>query len=234
MSRVCKKIIVIGAPAFIDLHTLIRDINSSGKDKFEVIALLDDNPELHGTEICGVPVVGPLSLAREYPDDVCFALCVNNVKRRVQRIEIVRDLGIPEHRYPPLVHPSCCIGDYASVGFGTQMLPFSSVKNSSSVGNFCFLSESFVTSTHVSVSDGCLCGGCVHFLDSSVIEPCVFVGTGAVVAEDVTLGAGCFVGAQSLITKNVHPGFFALGNPAKQIPNITLPEWLRNSSNVKL
>ena len=228
MPEISKKLVVLGAPSFIDIQTLVRDINSSGKDKFEVIALLDDNPELHGTEICGVPVLGPLSLAREYPDDVCFALCINNLKRRVQRIELVRDIGIQEFRYPSLVHPSCCIGDYASIGFGTQILPFSSVKNTSSIGNFCFLSESFITSTHVNVSDGCICGGGVTLLDSSTIEPCVFVGTGAVVAENVTLGAGSLVGAQSLITKNVRPGYFALGNPAKQIPNITLPAWLRS------
>jgi Carbonic anhydrases/acetyltransferases, isoleucine patch superfamily len=231
MATTAKKLVVLGAKAFADLHTLIRDINSAGRQQFDVIALLDDNEDLIGTQVCGVSVAGPLSCASGYGEDVGFVFGVNNWRRRVQRLELLKRLNIPSHRFPQIIHPSCCIGDYASVGFGSQLYPFCSVKNTSSVGSFCVFFESFVTSTYVKVLDGSMGGGSVTLLDSSVVEPCSFVGTGAVVAESVTLGAGCIVGAQSLITKNVFPGYFALGNPAKQIPNITLPEWLLQWEN---
>lgn len=227
MPQDSTKLVVLGASSFIDLHTLIRDINAAGKERYEVIALLDDDPGKHGAKICDVPVVGSLAKAREYADDIAFVLGVNNFARRVRRLEIIRELAFPLERFPRLIHPSCVIGDYAEVGFGTQIYPFSSIKNTTTLGSFCVFFEYFAASTHVRVADGCLGGGRVSLLDSCTISSCVFVGTGAVIAENVALGAGCMVGAHSLVTRKIQPGHFTMGNPAtKQIPNISLPIWL--------
>jgi len=227
MPDYSQKMVVLGASGFIDLHTLIRDINAEGKECYDVIALLDDNVDLHGKEIYGVPVIGRLDVAGGYGDDTVFALQVNNLESRIRRLEIIRELALPPERFPKLIHPSCVIGDYAEIGFGTQIYPFGSVKSTSVLGDFCVFYEYFGTSTHVKIADGCMGGGRVSLLDSCRLSHCVFVGSSSVITEDVHLGAGSMVGAGSLVLKNVMPGHFTMGNPArKQIPNIVLPDWL--------
>ncbi len=222
-----KKLVAFGAPSFIEFHTLIRDINQADKEHYEVIAILDDNAELHGKTVCGVPVVGPLEMAKEYGEEIFFALCIQNVAYRIRRMEIIRELGLSKKRFPTFIHPSCVIGDHVKIGAGTQIYPFASIKNPASIGDFCVFFEYFSTSIYCTIGNGCICGPYVNTLANSVIEPCVFLGLRTTINQDIRVGAGSMVGAHSLVTKNILPGHFTLGNPAtKQIPNITLPEWL--------
>ncbi len=222
-----KKLVVLGAPSFMEFHTLVRDINRAGKEQYEVIAILDDNPELHGKTVCGVPVVGPLEMAKEYGEEIFFVLCIQNFALRIRRMEIIQELGLSEERFPAFIHPSCVIGDHVKIGAGTHIYPFASIKNFVSIGKFCVFFEYFATSPCCTIGDACLCASYVSILANSVIEPCVFLGQKTTVAQDIRAGAGSMAGAHSFVTKNILPGYFTLGNPAaKQIPNITLPDWL--------
>lgn len=50
-----------------------------------------------------------------------------------------------------------------------------------------------------------------------VIEDDVFIGMQALILKGVTLGAGCVIGAGSVITRDVPAGMIAAGNPARVI-----------------
>lgn len=45
----------------------------------------------------------------------------------------------------------------------------------------------------------------------------VWVGGGAIVCPGVNIGAGCVIGAGSVVTRDVPPGVFAAGNPCRVI-----------------
>ncbi|GAA5444411.1 2,3,4,5-tetrahydropyridine-2,6-dicarboxylate N-acetyltransferase [Microbulbifer sp. NBRC 101763] len=45
----------------------------------------------------------------------------------------------------------------------------------------------------------------------------VFIGMGALILPNVTIGSQCIVGANSVVTKSVPDGSIVAGNPAKQI-----------------
>ncbi len=222
-----KKLVVLGAPSFMEFHTLVRDINRAGKEHYEVIAILDDNSELHGKTVCGTPVAGPLEMAKEYGEEIFFVLCIQNFALRIRRMEILQELGLSQERFPTFIHPSCVIGDHVKIGAGTHIYPFASIKNFASIGNFSVFFEYFATSPCCTIGDGCLAGGYVSVLAHAAIEPCVFLGQRTTVSQNIRMGAASMAGAHSLVTKNIFPGHFTLGNPAtKQIPNITLPDWL--------
>lgn len=48
-----------------------------------------------------------------------------------------------------------------------------------------------------------------------IIEDDVFIGMNVIVLKGVTLGAGCVIGAGSIVTQDIPPGMIAVGNPAK-------------------
>lgn len=47
-----------------------------------------------------------------------------------------------------------------------------------------------------------------------VIEDDVEIGAGAIILGGITIGAGAKIGAGAVVTKDVPPGFTAMGNPA--------------------
>jgi len=50
-----------------------------------------------------------------------------------------------------------------------------------------------------------------------IIEDDVFIGMQALILKGVRLGAGCVIGAGSIVTRDVPPGMIAAGNPARVI-----------------
>lgn len=62
-----------------------------------------------------------------------------------------------------------------------------------------------------------------HELYGVVIEEDAFVGPGAVILPNVTIGAAAVVTAGSVVTQSVPPKTLVQGNPAKPIANIGLP-----------
>ncbi len=61
----------------------------------------------------------------------------------------------------------------------------------------------------------------IHPMDGTTapvtIEDDVFIGMHTLVLKGVTLGAGCVIGAGSVVTRSIPPGVIAAGSPAKVI-----------------
>jgi len=224
MARM-QKIVVLGGKTFREIHQLIEDINASGKHSYEVTALLDDNEELHGTNICGVTVKGPLSKVHSYPVDTVFAMAINNNKRRIQRMDILRNLGLPLERFPHLVHPSAVIDPSTKIGHGTQIYQFCTTAPGVCLDEFCMISPYSLFALDCIVGKGVLTGARVTVLGNVKIGACSFIGSGSLLTESIVIGPAAFIGAGSVVLQDVHSGHFTMGNPARQqIRNIQVPE----------
>jgi len=222
-----SNMVVLGGPTFKELQQLILDINAAGDKHYNVIALLDDNEELHGTKICGVEVKGHLKMVHEFPEDTALALAINNYKRRVQRIKIIETLGLKSDRFPALIHPTGVIDPSTNIGYGSQVYQFCTTALGVIVGNFCMLSPFSLFASDVCLGDGVLTGARVTVLGGVKLESLSFVGSGSIITEGVIVGTGALIGAGSLLQRNVKSGYFTMGYPAtQQIKNIRVPEKL--------
>jgi len=229
-----QKMVVLGGKTYREIHQLIDAINISGKHSYCVIALLDDNEELHGTDICGVKVKGPLSMVHSYPVDTVFALAINNSKRRIQRMDILHNLRVIADRFPPLVHPSAVIDPSTKIGHGTQIYQFGTTAHGVRLGDFCMISPYSLFALDCIVGNGVLTGARVTVLGNVKIGACSFIGSGSTIMENITIGPAAFVGAGSIVLQDVLPGHFTMGNPARQqIRNIQVPENLLKTDNNK-
>lgn len=229
MTRV-KKMVVLGGKTFREIHQLIEAVNISGKESYNVIALLDDNEELFGSDICGVIVKGPLSMVHSYSSDTLFALAINNSKRRIQRMEILRRLGLSADRFPALVHPTAIMDPSTRIGNGTQIYQFCTTAHGVCFGDFCMISPYSLFALDCNLGNGVLTGARVTVLGNVKIGSCSFVGSGSLLMEGINIGPAAFIGAGSVVLKDVRMGCFTMGNPARhQIKNIQVPEYLRVS-----
>jgi lipopolysaccharide O-acetyltransferase len=57
----------------------------------------------------------------------------------------------------------------------------------------------------------------IYYKSPVIIEDNVWIGEGVVVLPGVTLGKGCIIGANSVVSKDIMPHVIAAGSPAKPI-----------------
>ena len=67
-----------------------------------VVEILDDNSELHGTQISGVMVSGPIRDALDRVD-AQFVVCVGSGTTRQQIVDDLRLLGVSDDRFARVV-----------------------------------------------------------------------------------------------------------------------------------
>jgi len=159
-------------------------------------------------------------------------LAINNNKRRIQRMEILKNLGLPYNRFPTLIHPTVVVDSSARIGNGCQIFQFCSIANGVAIGEFSMLSPYSLCALDSHLGSGVLTGARVTILGKAQLGACSFIGSGSLVVENVVVGPGAFVGAGSLLLQNVKPGHFTMGNPAlQQVRNIRVPESIVSSSN---
>lgn len=60
-----------------------------------------------------------------------------------------------------------------------------------------------------------------------------WIGTGAVILPDITIGEGAVIGARSLVTRNVEPYTIVGGTPAKPIKKVNVP-WMQECTPTTL
>ncbi len=63
----------------------------------------------------------------------------------------------------------------------------------------------------------------VTVLSEVEIGSCAFIGAGSCIAERIRVGPGAIVGMASVVFRDVAPGAFVIGNPARMVYKITIP-----------
>src|SRR4051812_23205617 len=171
MATVPERIIIVcagGQGAIVaDILQRARD---AGADAL-AIGFVDDTPELAGTAVLGVDVLGPIaSLSGIAHDAVIVALGDNEARRAMTE----RLLAAGE-RLATAIHPRACVAPSASVGEGSMISAGAVISPRANIG------RGVIINTNASVDH------------DTVVEDFAHVSSGA------TVGARCRIGAESLI-----------------------------------
>lgn len=230
MSRSMKQLVVLGATAFGEIVTILHDINTTSREvQYEVVALLDDDPEMHGQVIHGVPVKGNLASWRKYSNS-SFVFLIGSHRNRLVRRKILQRIGIPRERFVTLIHPSAKLFAGTKVGRGCIIHPGVVIFNDTIVEDFVLLLPNSVIGAYCTVCEGALITTLVSTGSATTIGPYAHVGSGAVIGENIEIGAACQVAMGSFVGKSIESGVTCLGNPARticklEVPNDLLEEW---------
>ncbi|WP_051445303.1 acetyltransferase [Desulfocurvus vexinensis] len=216
-----ERIVVIGAGGLAEYLTLVADMNAAGAG-LNLAGALDDDPALAGGAVHGVPVLGPLALARELPD--CrFVFGIGSHRSLLRRKAILDGLGLGPERFVSLVHPSARLYAGARLGAGCVVHPYVVVFHEARIGDFVVVSPQCVIGGHCRLGQGALLASAVNLTSGVVVGPYAHLGAGALVAEGVRIGAGAQVGLGAVVGADVAPGTLVLGNPARALRRREVP-----------
>lgn len=208
-----NQLIVVGGGGFAkEVIWLARDCG------FNVIAVLDDNSEMHGKDVLGVPVVGGALSWTSY-QNCQFVVAIGSPRTRSLVVEKMLSLGHP--KFATLIHPSVIKSQTVTFSEGCIVcagmiftveisIGAHSIFNlNGTVGHECNIG-SFVT-----VAPMAAISGNVNLHDF------VEVGTGASVRQGVTLNRGAMLGMGAVLTKDIPQFFIYAGNPAKPLKELS-------------
>lgn len=186
---------------------------------YEVVGLYHYTSGRTGEKDHGYEILGSFEdlFSKESLQGQNFLLTMGDSKIRTELSKKIMDKG---GFVPTLIHPTSVISKFANISsVGVYISAFSFVQADSSVG------ENTVILSHVNISHtthvgkGCFIAGGAVIGAYTNMEDNVFIGQGAlsISGKVATIGQGAYVGARSLLTKNVPANTVVAGIPAKVI-----------------
>ncbi len=210
------KIILIGARADGQAHVALDTALAQGRH--EVLGFLDDTPELAGSEVLGLPVLGPVAAAGEARDRGAtgFHVAIGDGAARLVLGARLEAAGLEP---VSLVHPTAWIAPSATVGRGVFVGALAVVSTGACVCDHALVPPTSFVSHHVVVEEGASLSPGARLAGRSRLGRAAFLGLGASVLPDRTVGPGAVVGAGALVTHDVADGTTVVGVPAKARPS---------------
>jgi len=185
-----------------------------------VLGFLDDDPSRHGTEVDGLPVLGPSEVVADHPD-ARVVVCTGSPTDYGSRRRIVERLDLAAERWATVVHPAAVLAPSTRLGVGTAVLASVVATASVGVGEHVAVMPGVILTHDDEVGPFATLGAGVRLGGGVTVETGAYLGAGSVVRERLTIGAGALVGMGAVVTRDVPPGEVWVGVPARRLREAT-------------
>ena len=184
-------------------------------ESYQLIGFIDDTPAKQGTDPHGYPVLGRAAL-RERPDALVLAVPGGPASYRSRR-QIIDGLGIEEHRFASVIHPTVRLSPLANLGHNVLIMAGVVITSNAVIGNHVCVLPNTVIHHDAFIGAWSLVGSNVTIAGSTVIEESCYIGSGSSIMNGLRVGRGALVGLGSNVIRNVAEGSTVAGNPARQL-----------------
>jgi sugar O-acyltransferase (sialic acid O-acetyltransferase NeuD family) len=172
---------------------------------FRIAGILDDNPELAGKSVLGIPVLGGRELLPGLAQQGIHLAAngvggIINIDIRIRLFELLAGYGFA---FPILRHPRATVEPSAVLADGVQVFA------NAYVGSEAVLHERCMVNTSAVVSHDCEIGMYTHIAPGALLAGHVHVGERALVGMGVTttiglkIGSGARIGNGAVLLANV-------------------------------
>jgi len=207
-----KPVIILGAGRIGQAAQAIFDSNG-----VIVYCFLDDDPDLKGTEINDISVLGTMddeSILREIGErtEAFIATDENSIRSTLVHMLQDRDI-VPVNA----IHKSSEVSKYAHLGHGNFIDSGSIINSNMKLGNHCLVMSGSILDHNSHIKDfvqigaGSLVGAGVSVGKST------FIGSGVTIVPGITIGNNARIGAGSVVIEDVKDNQTVFGNPAKSV-----------------
>lgn len=183
-----------------------------------VYGFLDDDKELHDTEIDNIPVLGRTG------DDGFLKLIGKKCEAFVASDDNKEKKGLAKmltekRKKMPVnaIHNSAQVAKSSNIGHGNFVNAGAVLGAGSEIGNHCLLHTGAVVDHSCKLGDLVQVGSRAVVGAGVTVEDEVFIGAGSVIVSGVKLGKGARIGAGSVVISDVEKGQTVFGNPAAAI-----------------
>jgi sugar O-acyltransferase (sialic acid O-acetyltransferase NeuD family) len=180
---------------------------------WRILGFCDDNPERRGTEIEGVPVLGPPDqVVRDVGDEVSFHCAIGRNRLREKVVQRVLN-----HGWKPatLIHPSVIRAPRVKIGEGCYIGAGSVLAPNSTIGAYVLINTLAGIGHHSEIGDYAqICPG-ARVSGYCKVDKYAFLGSNSSIQPGVTIGEGACVGANSYAIRSVAPFVTVTGVPAR-------------------
>lgn len=206
-----EKLIIIGAGSLGKLT--IDCVLRNNEHKINNIGILDDNPDLHGHSILGVPVIGSVneSVFLSENEDISFVVAIANNEIRRNIVSKYQNL-----QFKNVISKQATVSPFSEMGQGNIILPGVVIDPDAKIKNHVIVNKSSTVAHDVvlynfsQVSPGVNFGGFVE------VDECTFIGLGAKILPFIKITRHVVIGAGAVVTKNIDkPKTVYVGNPAR-------------------
>lgn len=199
----------------LDIVDAVRDAGRHADSaQFRVAGFLDDNPAVLGTEVCGIPVLGPLKIACELKD--CqFVNGIGSPTSFWKKPDIIASTGLALDRFATIIHPTASVSHLANIGPGTVLLQNVTVNARARIGIHVMVLPGAVISHDDDIGDyTCIASSASLAGDVKVGTAC-YLGGNCSINAGVRLGAHTLVGMGAVVLKDPPERSVLVGNPAR-------------------
>ncbi|HVZ42099.1 MAG TPA: biotin/lipoyl-containing protein [Candidatus Kapabacteria bacterium] len=195
-----RRVLVIGAGygamQVIDILLNYPDVRVAG--------CVDDDAKLHGTEIFGAPVIGPIGELETYWKERRFDCAIiaisTNIGLRVRFFNRCAELGIPMIN---AIDPTVRVNRGAVIGTGNIICSQCHIGVAARIGDNNFISahnsidHHNVWGSHITTGPNCATSGAV------TVGSEVKFGTGVFVQPNLSIGAGSIIASGAIIIRSI-------------------------------
>ena len=210
-------VVILGAGGFARETYWVFEEDNQEKKKWNVLGFLDDNPKLHGTELCDIPVLGGFNWLEQNLSKNLKVICgVGNPRSRRAIAARARTLGFD---FCTVVHPSARMSRWVELGAGAIVTAGNILTTQIKIGAHTILNLDTTVGhdtsigAYCNINPGCHISGCVKFGDG------VDFGTGAVIIHGKSVGEWSIIGAGAVVAEDIPSNVTAVGVPCRVIKN---------------
>ncbi len=209
-----KDIVIVGAGGFgREVKTIIDAINKKDKT-YNFLGYYDDAMP-KGKLINQYPIVGNLKELNAVTQETAVVLGIGNPKVKSKIIALLTNELL---HFPTIIHPNVVISDdEVTIDNGTIICAGTIITCNIKIGKFVTLNLLCTVGHDAIIGDFSSFMPSVNISGEVHIEEQVYVGTGASIINQLTIGKGTTVGAGAVVSKSLPANCTAVGIPAKPI-----------------
>jgi len=207
-----KNLIIVGARGMArDVLQIAKDVNHI-KPKWHIKGCIADwGQDIKTLTNAELDTIGSIKEWR--PEENEEFVCA--ISDPVGREKVVKELRGRGAKFINLIHPTVTLNDFCEIGEGNVIYPFVFVGANTKLGNYVVIHPT-VIGHDVNIGDFTFVGGGCGILGEVYLGKRVYIGYNVVIVPGKKINDDAYVGAGSVVIRNVAEGTKVFGNPARR------------------